>query len=116
MNRFIQTASVLALALLVPVAAGADIWSYTSHVQVKSGASVNVVMTVIGKPETVQWDPLKGHCYTYQFATAVVSGWKRDSKGLPYWDVAITGNRPGFCDMYFKGGGGELRIGVSVIR
>lgn len=116
MNRFIRTMSLLVLALLVPAAAGADIYSYTSHVDVKSGSSVNVVMTVIGKPETVQWNELKGYCYTHQFATALVSGWKRDSKGRPYWDVTIKGNRPGFCDMYFKGGGGELRIGVSVHR
>lgn len=106
------------LAALVPVASSAEIYSYTSHLRLDLGKnkSATVLITTTGKPTTLEWDLLKGHCYSHQIASAHNIHWELDSSKRPIWKVDISANRPGFCDMFFNGGGGELRIGITVDR
>lgn len=106
------------LAALAPATASAGIHAWgASHLtlSIEKNRTASVEMTVSGRPDTVVWEAGKGHCYSHQIAHAHNIQWLKDAKG-PYWKVQITANRPGSCEMYFSGGGGETRIGIMVVR
>lgn len=107
----------LCMALIVPATASAEIYSYTSFLRLDlvKNKSATVLITTTGKPTSLEWDVTKGHCYSHQFASAHNIHWELQN-GRPIWKVTITAQRPGFCDMFFKGGGGELKIGLTIDR
>ncbi len=102
-------------AVLLPMRAPAEIYSYTSHLTLKVHTSAEVVLSFSGKTNQIEWDTQKGRCSSHQIAWAKNLGWSRDPRGQPIWKFTVHGQYPAYCDMYFKGNdGSSLRIGVFV--
>ena len=104
-------------AVLLPVRASAEIYSYTSQLTLKVHTSAQVVLSLSGKTNQIEWDTQRGLCSSRQIAWAKNLGWSLDPKGQYIWKFAIHGQYPAHCDMYFKGNdGSSLRISIFVER
>lgn len=102
-------------AVLLPMRAPAEIYSYTSVLTLKVHTSAEVVLSFTGKTNQIQWDDQRGLCSSRQIAWAKNLGWSLDPRGRPIWKFTIRGQYPAHCDMYFKGNdGSSLRISVFV--
>ena len=105
---------VLAISALIPGVAFAGIYTSANLLYLAAHTSQWIEFSIHGRPDRLDWEFLKGTCYSHTFASAKDIQHAVDKRGNVYWKARIAANRPGNCRMYFSGGGGETSFGVNV--